>query len=112
MGQGTRTWRTRHAAERGCPDGSTASARGEAWWVCRWPLACKDSLLPIISCRLNCTEPDGGGARAVPSIQQHVVPARRSGRELVQVDVEERVDLHAVRTDVHQPDVEPPRVVE
>ena len=36
----------------------------------------------------------------------------RSGRELVEVDIEERIDLHAVGADVDQADVEPARVVE
>jgi hypothetical protein len=37
---------------------------------------------------------------------------RGSGGELVEVDVEERIDLHSLDADMDQPHPEPPRVVE
>ncbi len=46
------------------------------------------------------------------SVDQHVMPASRAGLEIVQIDVEERVNLHAIRADVDQPDVKSSRVVE
>ena len=46
------------------------------------------------------------------SVYQHIVSPRWAGWQLVQVDVEERVHLHAVWADVDQSHVEPARVVE
>jgi hypothetical protein len=39
--------------------------------------------------------------------QQHVMPAGRAGRKPSQVDVEGRVDLHAVGADMDQANAEP-----
>jgi hypothetical protein len=40
------------------------------------------------------------------------MPTGRSGPEMVQIDVEEGVDLHAVRAHMHQPYVKSPRVIQ
>lgn len=45
-------------------------------------------------------------------IKQHVMSTRRPGRELVEVDVEERIDLHPIGTDMDQPYIESPGVIE
>src|SRR5580704_8986182 len=63
-----------------------------------------------LTVRLVTNQPDG--SQYTPSIYQHVMTPRWTSRKLVEVDVEERVDLHAVRADVHQSHVESAGVVE
>jgi hypothetical protein len=81
--------------------------------------------------RLSPAPPDGAAGRRRSEPDRHRPPDRRpaggrgrakraggtkcpgrAGLETVQVDVEKRAHLDAIRADVDQPDVEPPRVIE